>query len=96
MDTATNKTYKSPRRKLVKFFERSRDKWKAKALEAKKVSKRLQNRVRFLERRKEAYTQQVKALEEQLIELQARQKQTERALEERKKNQLPANHADGF
>jgi len=85
METAPDKTYKSPRRKLVKFFERSRDRWKAKSLEAKKVIKRLGNRVRFLECSKAAYQQQVKALEEQLAEWQAKHDQTERELEELKK-----------
>jgi hypothetical protein len=40
--------YKSPRHKLLRFFEKSRDQWKAKCLSAKATVKRLQNRVRFL------------------------------------------------
>ena len=45
--------YKSPRRKLLRFFEKSRDQWKDKCLEAKAAVKRLQNRVRFLEKSKD-------------------------------------------
>lgn len=85
MATAPEKTDKSPRRKLVKFFERSRDQWKAKARAAKKGSKRLGKRGRFLERRKAASQQQVHALAEQLAEWQAKQGQSARELEELKK-----------
>jgi chromosome segregation ATPase len=85
METTTEKTYTSPRRKLVKFFERSRDKWKAKSRAAKTVLKRLGNRVRRLERSNEAYQQQLKALQEHLAEGQAKQAETERELEELKK-----------
>jgi len=35
--------YKSPQRKLVRFFEKSRDQWKAKCQTAKFTVKRLQN-----------------------------------------------------
>jgi len=41
--------YKSPERKLIRFFETSRNKWKIKARESKRVLKRLKNRIRFLE-----------------------------------------------
>jgi chromosome segregation ATPase len=89
METTTETTYTSPRRKLVKFFERSRDKWKAKARAAKTVLKRLGNRVRRLERSNEAYQQHIKALQEHLAEWQAKQTETERELEElKKKNRL--------
>ena len=43
------KTYRSPTRKLMQFFHRSRDGWKRKRQEAKVVIKRLSNRVRKLE-----------------------------------------------
>jgi predicted nucleic acid-binding Zn-ribbon protein len=43
------KTYRSPWRKLLRFFERSRDGWKRKCLEAKATVKRLSNHVRQLE-----------------------------------------------
>lgn len=39
--------YKSPERKLVRFFETSRNKWKSKARESKRVLKRRKNRLRF-------------------------------------------------
>jgi chromosome segregation ATPase len=55
--------YKSPRRKLLRFFEKSRDQWKAKCLEAKATVKRLQNRVRFLEKSKDRLQHRVSDLE---------------------------------
>jgi hypothetical protein len=45
--------YTSPPRKLIRFFHKSRDQWKAKCQEAKVVVKRLENRVRFLEKSKD-------------------------------------------
>ena len=44
-----DKAYRSPVRKLMQFFERSRDGWKRKRQEAKVVTRRLSNRVRKLE-----------------------------------------------
>jgi hypothetical protein len=55
--------YKSPRRKLLRFFEKSRDQWKAKCVEAKAAVKRLQNRVRFLEKSKDRLQHRVSELE---------------------------------
>jgi hypothetical protein len=55
--------YKSPRRKLLRFFEKSRDGWRAKCLEAKTTVKRLQNRVRFLETSKDRLRHRVRDLE---------------------------------
>ncbi len=39
------KTYKSPLKKLVKFFEKSRDNWKNKYFKKKKELKRATNRI---------------------------------------------------
>ena len=85
MDPGTKKTYTSPPRKLVKFFERSRDQWKAKSRAAKTGLKRLGTRLRRLERSKAAYEQQLVALQTQLAEWQAKHEQTARELEELKK-----------
>jgi chromosome segregation ATPase len=86
MDPGTKKTYSSPQRKLVKFFERSRDQWQAKARAAKPGLKRLGTRLRRLERSKAAYEHQLVALQTQLAEWQAKHAQTARELEELKKN----------
>lgn len=63
--------YKSPLRKLVRFFEHSRDRWKAKSHADKVKVKRLQNRVRFLEKSKADLKSQVKALEAEVARLKA-------------------------
>lgn len=62
------KNYKSPQRKLVKFFEKSRDQWKEKSLKAKAKVKQLSNRVRFLENSKEQLKNEIKALEAELAQ----------------------------
>lgn len=85
MEPASEKTYSSPQRKLVKFFERSRDRWKAKSRTAKTGLKRLGTRLGRLERSNAAYRQQVVALQTQVAEWQARHAQTARELEELKK-----------
>ena len=79
-------TYKSPQRKLVKFFQQSRDRWKAKHQEAKVSLKRLTNRVRFLERSKAHWKGRAKALEAELVQLQAQVQMCEKELEALKKN----------
>ncbi len=77
--------YKSPQRKLVTFFEKSRDQWKAKSIKAKQKVKRLQNRVRYLENSKEHLKSQIKTLKVELAALKARNQEGN---EEIKKNQM--------
>ena len=71
------KAYKSPLRKLVRFFEQSRDKWKEKCGAAKRQVKGLKNRVRFLEDSRERWKKQAK---EQAAEV-ARLKKEQATLE---------------
>ena len=85
MEGATEKSYTSPQRKLVKFFERSRDRWKAKSRVAKTVLKRLGTRVRRLERRNADYQQHLAALQTQVAEWCAKHEETARELEELRK-----------
>lgn len=59
------KTYKSPRHKLLRFFEQSRDQWKAKCREAKRLVKRLKNRLRWLEQSKARWKARVQELEQE-------------------------------
>lgn len=82
------KGYKSPQRKLVKFFEKSRDRWKAKCHEAKIEVKRLKNRVRFLEKSKERWKNRVKELEAELARVKAKEREKEEELEKFKKRLL--------
>jgi hypothetical protein len=46
----TQKVFRSPQAKLVRFFERSRNGWKRKCREAKDDAKRLTNNVTALKR----------------------------------------------
>jgi chromosome segregation ATPase len=64
MKSATkDRSYKSPVRKLARFFEKSRDQWKAKCREAKRSIKYLKNRVRFLEESRDGWKSRAQALE---------------------------------
>ena len=69
------KIYSSPVRKLARFFEKSRDQWKAKCRSAKVKVKRLTNRKRFLEASRARWKKRVQELETELAaEKAARQK----------------------
>jgi DNA repair ATPase RecN len=85
LETTHPREYKSPRRELLRFFEKSRDKWKLKYREVKKVLKRLTNRIRFLERSKAEYKQRVEELQAQLAALKASRLEKEEANEALKK-----------
>ena len=78
--------FKSPKGKLVTFFKKSRDQWKAKARESKAVIKRLKNRVVFLERSKGRLQSKVTELEQELSRLKTEARARAEELEELKKN----------
>lgn len=80
-----NKTYKSPRRKLVVFFEKSRNQWKTKCQEAKKALKLLKNRIRFLEESKNYWKNRVKELEDEVTQLKANEQARQEELDRLKK-----------
>jgi len=79
------KTYKSPIRKLVRVFEKSRDQWKAKCLEAKATAKGLNHRIRYLEQSKVEWKTRTKELEKELARMKAQQNRAQ-SLEDDKKN----------
>ncbi len=58
--------YKSPVRKLLRFFERSRDGWKRQCKEAKVTVKRLTNRVQSLEKSRDKWKEQAGRRREEL------------------------------
>jgi septal ring factor EnvC (AmiA/AmiB activator) len=84
MNAQAEKTYKSPRRKLVRFFEKSRDQWKAKCLEAKATAKALKHRIRYLEKSKAEWKTKAKELEQELARMRAQQHGAARQEEDKK------------
>lgn len=80
--------YTSPPRKLLRFFLKSRDQWKAKCQRAKATVKRLENRVRFLEKSKAQWKSKAQALERENAQLkkqvQAEAQQREALLQQKK------------
>ena len=86
MELTNEKSYPSPQRKLVNFFEHSRDRWKAKSRAAKTGLKRRGTRRGRLERSNAAYQDQLAVLHTQVAEGQAEHEQTRRGLEELKKS----------
>ncbi len=75
MNETKAKEYKSPKRKLVKFFEKSRDQWKVKCTDAKAMVKKQRNRIRFLEASKEKWKSKAIELEKELARMKAEEKQ---------------------
>ncbi len=75
MNETTAKEYKSPKRKLVKFFEKSRDQWKVKCSDAKAMVKKQRNRIGFLEASKEKWKSKAIELEKELARMKAEEKQ---------------------
>jgi hypothetical protein len=62
--------YKTSLKKLVKYFETSRDKWKQRAQEACYENKLKRNRITFLEESKEKLKLENSALKKRLSELE--------------------------
>jgi septation ring formation regulator EzrA len=89
----TTKSYKSPKRKLIRFFEKSRNKWKDKCRQAKYQIcrqakyqiKLLRNRIRYLEKSKTISKNRVKALEAELEQMKSNEKQLVEEIERLKK-----------
>lgn len=61
--------FKSPVTKLVKFFERSRDGWKAKCQTAKSRSKHWANQARAVERSRDTWRAKAESAERNLRQL---------------------------
>lgn len=54
----TTKPYRTPLLKLVRFFQSSRDGWKAKYLELKQLTRRQDGQVRSLQRSRDKWKQE--------------------------------------
>ena len=64
-----DQAYRSPMRKLLRFFERSRDGWKRKRQETGVLTKRLSNRVRKLEASRDLWKQRAKQRQQEIRQL---------------------------
>lgn len=62
--------FSSPTSKLVRFFERSRDRWKSKYVELKRTSKRLENQVRAMEKSRACWRERAEEAERRLSRLE--------------------------
>ena len=65
------KTYRSPRYKLVRFFERSRDGWKRKCQVGKVRIRRLSARLQKLKVSRDRWKVRAKGLRDELAQVQA-------------------------
>ena len=82
--------YSSPPRKLIRFFEKSRDQCKSKCQTAKAPVKRLQNRVRFLERSKAEWKERAQQLEAEVAQLRAQRRDGESVPVDRPEKKTPS------
>jgi uncharacterized protein YlxW (UPF0749 family) len=73
------KLYKSPQRKLVRFFAQSRDQWKGKCRAAKAGLKTLRKKLQRGEERQQRWKSRVQALEEELARLRTEHRALEAA-----------------
>jgi predicted nuclease with TOPRIM domain len=69
---STQVVYRSPKHKLVNFFEKSRNNWKQKHSELKAKAKYLANRVSYLEKSKQAWKEKAELLQERIRKLEKR------------------------
>lgn len=69
-EVMSDKEYKSPANKLVKFFEKSKNKWREKCKEYSYNSKLQNKRIRFLESTKSALKEENAKLKKTIRELE--------------------------
>jgi hypothetical protein len=74
------RTYRSPVRKLLAFFERSRDGWKRKRREAQVLNRRLSNRVRKLEASRDMWKERARQQQRESQRLRAELEAEKKAL----------------
>ena len=80
------KQYKSPKWKLIRFFEGSIDNWKKKTQDAKYQIKLLRKRIKGLKKNKEKFKERTKNLEHQLQQMKENEKVMRDEIERLKKN----------
>lgn len=80
------KTYRSPQRKLVQFFEKSRNQWKVKCLEAKSNLRRIKNRAHWLAQSRDGWKARARTLAQRVQELKTHTADQQHEIEALKKN----------
>jgi len=82
------KSYKSPVRKLLKFFEKSRDNWKEKYQITKKENKQLKDKLRVLEASKQKWKSEAMIFRKQLKQNSSMTENTLSDTDTTKKNKI--------
>ena len=83
------KQYRSPRHKLLKFFEKSRNQWKAKCLEAKANVRQVTNRATWLAQSRDAWKARSQAQAARIRELEGQIRDQQQTIQTLKKSPLP-------
>ena len=81
----SRKKYKSPKQKLVRLFENSRDKWKQKAKDAKYQIKLLRKKNKYLEHNNTKQKELFNNLEIQLQQMKDKEKRMQDEIDQFKK-----------
>jgi predicted nuclease with TOPRIM domain len=81
--------YRSPQRKLVRFFEKSRNQWKAKCRDAKRMVRRLKNRAAWLEHSRDTWKIRAMQLRQRVHELETELAHRDEARTSLKKTEFP-------
>lgn len=84
-EKASGNKYKSPKSKLIRFFEGSRNKWKRKTKDAKYQIKLLRKKLKYLEKNKQDAKEHSKNLEKQLQQMQEKEKRMQDEIDRFKK-----------
>ena len=82
----SGRKYKSPKSKLIRFFEGSRDKWKIKAKGAKYQIKLLRKKIKYLEPNKKEYKEHSNNIQMQLQQMKENEKSMQDEIDRLKKN----------
>ena len=76
-NTFMQKTYRSSDKRLMKYFEESRDSWKARSQKYQSEKRRLLFKLRDTERSKEKWKNECSKLKKQLIDIKKKNQKIE-------------------
>jgi len=85
--TSPIKIYKTPAKKLISFFKKSRDKWKEKCKESKYQIKLLRKKIKYIEDNKlRTYEERMAELEKKLDQSKDKENLMQQEINQLKKN----------